>query len=63
MKRGRESKKRRRESAESCIKQRASRTDKQQLGQLDMGNHRAFKERAKLNKRNPQWVKEKSNDS
>lgn len=51
MRRGREAKERRRLSAERCAEQRSSRTDEQQLGRLDMGSHRALKERAKLNTR------------
>ena len=51
MRKDKEAKERRREGAEKRAEQRSSRTDEQQLGRLDLGNHRALKERAKLNKR------------
>lgn len=62
MRRGRKAKEQRRESAKRCVEQRNSRTDEQQIGCLNIGNHRALKERARLNKRNPQWAKGKSDD-
>jgi len=50
MKRGREQKKRRRESAELCRQKRNGRTDKEQMAILDSKGLIATKERNRLSK-------------